>query len=279
MILSIYKLFLILSLLLPISLQAIEKGTPVRIMPLGDSITYDQLEFEYENQNPRPIGERTSYRSHLWYRLQDGGYLPDFVGSQKAGYDILPPFDPDNEGHPGATSFNIAESLYGYLANAQPDIILLHIGTNDYTTSAEGIEMILNQIAIYESNSGKSIHLYIAQIIDRKNHDPIIAAFNQDLTKRIQEQIKLGKRITLVDMYHRAGLTPDDYADNTHPNSNGYAKMANVWFNALIAPYTYALYQFASHLLPADFIESITVDEADKTVTIIAEIPDEGIGF
>ena len=48
----------------------------VRIMPLGDSITYDNY-----SGDTRPSSIRTSYRSHLWWELQDNGYNVDFVGS------------------------------------------------------------------------------------------------------------------------------------------------------------------------------------------------------
>ena len=62
-----------------------------RIMPLGDSITYDNY-----IGDERPIGERIAYRYRLWQLLTSAHYDFDFVGSREAGEDVLP--DPDNEG-------------------------------------------------------------------------------------------------------------------------------------------------------------------------------------
>jgi len=130
-------------------LHAADTNTTIRIMPLGDSLTYDNT--YADDEKPRPAGKRTGYRSHLWYMLKDANYTADFVGSQRAGQNIKPPFDPDNEGHPGWTSFEIAEKVYNSLIVQQPDIILLHAGTNDHTTTPSGVESILNQIDYYEA--------------------------------------------------------------------------------------------------------------------------------
>ena len=105
-------------------------SAPVRIMPLGDSITYDDATRDW--LRPRPTSKREGYRSHLWYKLSEAGYEADFVGSQTAGQSVSPPFDPQNEGHSGWTSFRIADNTYRYLVQNPADIVLLHIGTNDH---------------------------------------------------------------------------------------------------------------------------------------------------
>src|SRR5262249_13855023 len=90
---------------------------PIRVMPLGDSITYG-------------VGSSSgsSYRADLWRRLvTQAGYNIDFVGSQRSG--SLP--DTDNEGHSGWRIDQIAASVDGWLSTYQPDVVLLHIGTND----------------------------------------------------------------------------------------------------------------------------------------------------
>src|SRR5262245_54038543 len=66
-------------------------AAPVRIMPLGDSIT--QADASHD-----------SYRRPLWKSLQSGGYLVDFVGSSSMNHMGGPPvrdFDADHEGHWG----------------------------------------------------------------------------------------------------------------------------------------------------------------------------------
>ena len=46
-------------------------------------------------------------------------------------------------------------------------------------------------------------------------------------------RIANGDKITLVDMEYGAGLNKSNYADATHPNNDGYAKMAKIWFRTL----------------------------------------------
>ncbi len=260
----------------------------VRIMPMGDSITYD---YNYaDKKNPRPDGLRKAYRAPLWYMLEDADYPADFVGSLVAGQDVVPPFDPDNEGHPGWTSFDMAARTYDFLSYSDPDIVLLHIGTNDRTTtSPDGVRQILDEMDRYERDTGHHIKAFVALIIDRKEHDSRIEIFNQRLKDMLIERIAQGDDIVIVDMYHDAGLTPSDYADNTHPNDKGYQKMAKVWFAALQAhPYdpngtpptlaaTIPVDEYPYVIVPKKYIRSIKV--RGNTVTFITEVPDNGIVF
>jgi lysophospholipase L1-like esterase len=92
-------------------------AAPIRIMPLGDSITFG-------------MGSTTGsgYRAELWRRLvEQSGYGVDLVGSARTG--TLP--DIDHEGHSGWTIAQLSDSVDGWLAAATPDVVLLHIGTND----------------------------------------------------------------------------------------------------------------------------------------------------
>ncbi len=272
-----FKFFLIiLSLFMGLSVLY---AAPVRIMPLGDSITYDENEADADD--PRPTGERAAYRGYLWYNLQDAGYEADFVGSEVAGQDISPAFDPDNEGHPGWTSYKLEDHTYGYLAKNPADIVLLHIGTNDHRTSTAGVVQVLDRIAAYEADSGRQIHVFVAMIIDRQEPDETIEIFNENLKVTIGSRIKNGDRLTLVDMYKGAGLVEGDYEDVTHPNWRGYQKMATVWTNALLSPYTPGLHAFPYTLVDEYYIdsESIVVNSAAQTIEFVTEIPDNGIVF
>ena len=91
--------------------------TPTRIMPLGDSIT----------------GSPGCWRALLWNQLQDDGYSAlDFVGTlptQGCGQT----HDGDNEGHGGILATNMANAnqLVPWLDATNPDIVLMHLGTND----------------------------------------------------------------------------------------------------------------------------------------------------
>jgi hypothetical protein len=91
-------------------------GDPVRIMPLGASHTWGTNS-----------STGNGYRGELWRLLTSAGVSVDFVGSQQSGN--LP--DRDNEGHPGWKIEDIAGSIDGWLAAYRPEVVLLHVGTND----------------------------------------------------------------------------------------------------------------------------------------------------
>jgi lysophospholipase L1-like esterase len=105
---------------------------PLRVMPLGDSITDDYTRYQ------------------TWEGLVEAGYTVDFVGTQTSvpssrGGDVPDVagqvFDQDHEGHSawaasdmlaGKDSEPDAGRLELWLEETPPaDVVLLHIGTND----------------------------------------------------------------------------------------------------------------------------------------------------
>ena len=266
------KLVIIYSLLMTLVI-----AEPVRIMPLGDSITYGDS--HYDEDHGTPTGLRHAYRNHLWYMLQDAEYEADFVGSVIAGQDLEPPFDPENEGHPGWTSYDEAPRVYDWLLVNPADTILLHIGTNDHSYSVAGVKEMLDEIDRFERNTGMPVRVIVALIINRQQPDGVIYAFNENLKKLVNERINKGDILTLVDMYHKAALAPDDYIENTHPNDKGYQKIAKVWFDELIKPFNMELHKYPSSLVEGKYIQSVNFSEDETSVYFVAEVPDEGITF
>jgi len=220
----------------------------ITIMPLGDSITYDNRINE-----TRPVGQRTAYRQRLYLDLKSAGYDVDFVGSQVSGQEAVPSFDPDNEGHPGwhADGYpggnNIAPNIYNWLFDHPADVVLLHIGTNDISIGQEPagvaseIGLILDEIDRYKADKGVKVKVILARIINRVDS---MAAATTVLNNQIQliadERIVGGDDIIVVDMEYDAGLIYSidksapydggDMYDQFHPNVSGYEKMAVKWF-------------------------------------------------
>ncbi len=218
--------------ILTFSLTLLLSVEPTRIMPLGDSITYDDSYADYPS--PRPASLRHAYRDYLWYKLKDAHYHVDFVGSRNAGSAIVPPFDPHNEGYPGWTSQQIANITYSKLIANPPDIVLLHIGSNDWDDDVRGINNILNEIARYEQNYHHPIKVILARIINRRQHYDWISSLNRNIQTIANNRIRSGDNIVVVNMEYGAGIHyTNDFQDPTHPNNTGYNKMANVWFSAL----------------------------------------------
>jgi len=224
----ISRLFLIVLIFLGSIFLADAAGTDVRIMPLGDSITRGYW------GSP----SRNGYRKPLYDKLTDANYNFDFVGSGIPTEGNCP--DPNHEGHDGWRADEIlngrasdpcAGKLENWLIAYQPDVVLLHIGTNDITYNgpdANEVNDILDEIDIFSTDT----KVILALIIDRVPNDPRTTQFNHDVNNMAQSRIAAGDDIIVVDMNSVFDYVYDMY-DSLHPNDAGYAKMANVWFDAL----------------------------------------------
>jgi len=205
-------------------------ANPVNIMPLGDSITRGWYGSAYH----------WGYREPLYLSLANHSYSFDFVGGKSDGSFS----DPNHEGHDGWRADELlngritdpcAGKLENWLTASQPDLILLHIGTNDITQGnqdANEVNSILNVIDSYEVLTGKNVPVVLALIIDRVPNSPATTAYNNDLNTMASNRIANMDNLTVVNMQYALNYSTD-MADSLHPNDSGYAKMANVWYNAL----------------------------------------------
>jgi lysophospholipase L1-like esterase len=227
----------------------VTKARPVRIMPLGDSITFGTL-----NE------EGGGYRFMLQDKLRAGGYRYDFVGGRHLAYSGT--YDVDHEGHSGWETINYPSSQVfgqfiddgasgsgGYLidtAGLQPDVVLLMLGTNDggrggspATDRCKRLFSIIDDIR--EKVPG--VRIIVAKIPPFNHRAPPVPGYasNDDWIREYNEQIGIGvtarqaqgQKMSAVDMY--SALTFADLPDVLHPNSGGYAKMAQVWYDGIVA--------------------------------------------
>lgn len=211
-------------------------GRP-RLMPLGDSITYGV------GWDGGITPDAQGYRGYL------SAMFPhyDFVGSQANG-----DFSQNHhEGHPG---YPIVGQMYdggwrpGILENVQswidastPDIILLHIGTNDvaiqptnpvvYQTMLVNLGLLLDKI----HSINPLIHVYVAEIIeidldvpspDQDNVYLQIQLYNQGIPGVVSSR----PWATVVAM---PTIPNEDMWDSAHPNPAGYKLMADAWASAM----------------------------------------------
>jgi lysophospholipase L1-like esterase len=199
--------------------------SPIRIMPIGDSITDG-------------VGSTgtVGYRRPLYKLLSSAGYKVDFVGSQTTG--SPDDFDRNHEGHSGWRADQIRDSVTAWLNSTPPDIVLLHIGTNDIsenqgaTSTAAEISQILDNINSWET-SHNQVWIILARIINRNDsRSGITTTLNSLIQDLAVTRIARGDKIAVVDM-ESAVRYPGDLADPLHPNDKGYGKMAAVWFAAL----------------------------------------------
>ena len=240
-----YSIVVFFTVFLPIS-PSPAATAQVSIMPLGDSITYGS------SSGTKP-GEEVSYRKALMDKLVAAGYEIVFVGSQNSGYRILP-----NSSHEGHRQWcasgcyqnrsDILREVYNFLATNPPDIVLLHIGTNDIIANHDPQEIvsavsgILDNIFRYAGDHNRQIGVILALIINQLNPPCLncaqTTAYNKALRQMAQDRIQKGDKIIIVDMENGAGIDyrlipAGDMAGIVHPSERGYQKMAKVWFDGL----------------------------------------------
>lgn len=235
----------------------------IRILPLGNSITVGETDGSLSEDKMK------GYRYGLRFLLKNAGYKLNFVGSQSSGCTYFNDCQHGGIGGirdqyivrlltDGYDERNMVQILVPprpYLDEYKPDIILLHIGTNDIThegTAAitnQKITEILNKIDEYEIRSGKTVIVFLALIINRvKPWNPgspavITSQFNNAIKTMAQSRIVAGDYIVIVDMENNAGFTysyADDMANDgqgIHPNETGYSKMAAFWYSSIISNY------------------------------------------
>ncbi|WP_241562648.1 SGNH/GDSL hydrolase family protein [Streptomyces hoynatensis] len=192
---------------------------PVRVMPLGDSITDG-------------ITVPGAYRIDLWQKFVAAGQEVDFVGSLSNGPSQLG--DHDHEGHSGWTIAQIDANVTNWLATYDPDVILLHIGTNDmYGSDPAGAPARLSALIDHITAQSPDAELFVATIIPISFADSTVRTFNAQVPAIVQSKVDAGRHVHLVDMYR--ALTVADLADGVHPNATGYGKMATAWYDALLS--------------------------------------------
>lgn len=233
---------------------SLSQGT-IRVLPLGNSITYGNMCTNGSISGCVPISgsDAPGYRYRFYDMMTAAGWTIDFIGGQHSGSNYLS--DTDNAGFGGISDDNLAtlmetgsSSWTGYktpgpyMQSYPADIVLLHIGTNDVlgadTSNINGVRRILDAIDDYESSSGTSIMVFLARIVSYRNYDcntqPRVIAYNSKIDQLYAHRKASGDNIILVDMECGAGLDYNsDFEDEVHPNQNGYNKIGEAWFAAV----------------------------------------------
>ena len=216
----------------------------VKIMPLGDSITYG-------------MADEGGYRKYLWQFLKQKGYDNiDFVGPE--GKDAATfsfngqqvSYDDNHAGYSGYTITNLKGGWMGqlngiletmqngdFITKYKPDIILLQIGTNDINNGyLDGSEERLHQLLDYlRENMPADGTIFLTTIPDLGNSgwagnsaetNKNIAKYNE-LIKKVADDYA-ANHVIYADIHSTIDASVD-LADGVHPNAGGYEKMGKYW--------------------------------------------------
>ena len=215
-------------------------GTPCKILPFGDSITY--------GVNDEGNG---GYRGPLFASAVAAQHKLTFTGSLSNGPSTVSgqTFPKNNEGHSGwgiseVTPYSggnagiatvIPSPAFSSGSGGVPNIILLHIGTND-SGSFTATQMTSDLTGLIDkiiANAPNAL-LVVAQIIPLGyGTNDVIKAYNQAIPGVVQQRAAAGKHIALVDMYTGFNTSTMLGSDNIHPSTTGYKFMADHWYSAI----------------------------------------------
>ena len=219
----------------------------IKIMPLGDSITYG-------------MADEGGYRKYLWQILREKGYEDiDFVGpegSERATFNYngqQVTYDDNHAGYSGYTIVNRPGGWFGqlngiletmqqgdYITKYAPDIMLLKIGTNDINIGAlnrteTDLHTLLDYLCEKRPQNGVIFMTTIPDLGGNlgwaggdKTAD--IASYNK-IVKKVADEYS-SKNVIFADI-HSVINASSDLADGVHPNAGGYEKMAKYWAEQL----------------------------------------------
>jgi len=245
--------------LLPLSAVGLEKGTPedpIRILPIGDSIT----------------SWNGGYRAPLQKKLKAAGYHFDFVGTQtdknQSGH------DGDHEGHSGCRINQVYDKIYGNpkawggpveanhsVKNNQPDLILVMLGTNDmrqglWPSSGWGnpdktVLTLYGKLIRAMHNDAPEAEIILSGILrntagdidpahdwekkDTDNNEPIaprIEPFNKALKEMVETLAREGIPIHWVNPHD--AIPEDMLRDGIHPTGEGFKALGNTFYQGIV---------------------------------------------
>jgi lysophospholipase L1-like esterase len=150
-----------------------------------------------------------------------------------------------HEGWSGFTTAQLIPKARAALARQRPDVVLLHIGTNDLgggvsveeaAANVRALLLIIDERSREGGADAKPIQVLLARIVARDlfgdGRDPLVDQYNDLLAGVAAEQSRAGQAVAVVDLQHRVDPRRD-LADALHPSERGYGKMAAGWAAAL----------------------------------------------
>jgi len=211
-----------LSLVFAVTAHEAAAAGPVRVMPLGDSIT----------------GSPGCWRALLWNQLRNAGYQDiDFVGTLPApGCGVA--YDGDNEGHGGFLATNIANQnqLPGWLGATHPDIVVMHLGTNDVWNNVPAVTILAAYSTLVDQMraSNPNMKILVAQIIPMNASNCAecgqrVVTLNAAIPAWAAGLTTAASPNTVVDQWTGFDTATDTY-DGVHPNDAGNQKIAARWY-------------------------------------------------
>jgi hypothetical protein len=230
---------------------AVSFPSNLKIMPLGDSITYGVG------------GTDGGYRGPLYKLLSKTAPGFQFVGASTWSPGSLPANMQQHNGYPSYCAPDISNNLdgldtrvydafkgtdnykyynpyggywltgeHGTGRNAVfPDVVLLQIGTNDIGGDLAHFQANLSTLVDKIVTQRPDANLIMAKITPYRNNNGPVTTINNAVNAVAAQYKKLGKHVSVVDL--NTSFPSNGLSDEAHPNDVGYTWMANQWYGAI----------------------------------------------
>lgn len=210
--------------------KAAAKAGPLKIMPLGDSITRGQ-------GDGGTSGTYNGWRCSLRNRLTTSGVQVDYVGPLTDGRNAECP-DREHAGWSGWTIAELDAEAAGWVATYQPDVVLLTAGTNDIIEKQDMTNMAARLGALIDTvkSAKPGVQIIVGTLPQIGTSSwccdaTQVAAWNAYKTAVPQVAAEHGARVMYFQRVYQSELA----ADKIHPGACAYgSKMAFLVFLAVI---------------------------------------------
>ncbi|MFD0746284.1 FG-GAP-like repeat-containing protein [Phytohabitans flavus] len=139
-------------------------------------------------------------------------------------------------GHPSWLIEDIANITDSALATYRPNVVLLHIGTNDMNRDVDPSGAIDRLTSLIDQifRGAPGVTLLVSTLVPSSNAttQARINAYNTALLSRVDQLRASGKHVLPVRM---SAVTTADLADYLHPSDAGYRKMAAAFLRGVLA--------------------------------------------
>ncbi|TWT85267.1 GDSL-like Lipase/Acylhydrolase [Posidoniimonas polymericola] len=252
---------------LSLSLLPAAVAEPLRIMPLGDSVTDG-------------FALAGGYRAPLYSKLQQAGLDTLFVGdhANNPTSALTAAGQQNHSGHSGwvidgrisPTRNGLAENIDSWLGRRRvpigPDIVLLMIGTNDVidnlqlATAPNRLSDLITRIVDPNDGLAPDAHFIVGSLIPNRQagKQAPTDAFNAVLPGLVAQHQQAGESVSFVDV--ASYVHTSDMSDLYHPNATGAAKIADAFLLGIQD------YLESIQPAPGDYNRDGLVDAADYTV-------------
>lgn len=173
------------------------------------------------------------YRVELFRQAVLAGKSITFVGARpENGPDMVEdqPFPKKHQGTSGIKIGDINKEVPSPALNDEPNIILVHIGTNDLVQNTADPNTALDNLLDDLIAGAPDALIVVASIIPLTSANDKVTAYNQHVVDAVEARAE-SAHIQFVDQF--ADFPPEELGDGVHPNDAGYARMGQKWFNAI----------------------------------------------